>query len=140
MAIVTMTWYLDTYYGETIAAADFPRYDARAEDMILGLIRKTEAQALQLPEGTLTQVKKAIGAQIEYLYEYGLSVSVSGREAGGGFTVGKVSVNEGSSAAAASGSRSMIAPAVCVYLEQTGLLNPAVATAGEPPQVWGWWP
>ena len=132
MAIVTRTWYLDTYYGETIAAADFPRYDARAEDMILGLIRKTEAQALQLQEDVLTQVKKAICAQIEYLYEYGLSVSVAGREAGGGFTVGKVSVNEGSSSAVASGSRSMIAPAVYVYLEQTGLLNPAVGTAGNP--------
>lgn len=139
MALVTQTFYTDTYYGETIAAADFPRYDARAEDMILGLIKKTEAQVLALPSDTLLLVRKAICAQIEYLYEYGLTVAVYGKEAGGGFTVGKVSVNNGSSTAAASGARSMIAPAVYVYLEQTGLLNPAVPTAGMPPQYWGWW-
>lgn len=139
MALVTQTFYTDTYYGETIAAADFPRYDARAEDMILGLIKKTEAQVLALPSDTLLLVRKAVCAQIEYLYEYGLTVAVYGKEAGGGFTVGKVSVNNGSSTAAASGARSMIAPAVYVYLEQTGLLNPAVPTAGMPPQYWGWW-
>lgn len=140
MALVTQTFYTDTYYGETIAAADFPRYDARAEDMILGLIKKTEAQVLALPSDMLLLVRKAICAQIEYLYEYGLTVAVYGKEAGGGFTVGKVSVNNGSSTAAAAGARSMIAPAVSMYLEQTGLLYPGVPTAGMPPQAWGWWP
>lgn len=137
MALVSYEYYSGTYYGEPVAEADFPRYEARAEDLILGLIRKTAEQAEALQVDTLTAVRKAICAQVEYLYEYGIGVASYGREAGGGFTVGKVSVNEGSSAAA-SGARSMIAPAVYVYLEQTGLLDPAVPVSGMPAQYWGW--
>lgn len=138
MALVTIEYYQGTFLGEPIAAEDFPRYELRAEELILGLIRSTEATVSTLSEALQTAVKKAICAQIEYFQEYGIGVAVYGKEAGGGFTVGKVSVNNGSSTAAASGARSMIAPAVYVYLEQTGLLNPAVPTAGMPPQYWGW--
>lgn len=140
MALVTQAFYADTYLGEPIAAADFPRLDARAEDLILGLIKKTEAQAEALAAPVLLLVRKAVCAQIEYLNEYGIGVAVYGKEAGGGFTVGKVSVHEGSGTAAASGARSMIAPAVYVYLEQTGLLYPGVPAFGMPSQAWGWWP
>lgn len=139
MALVTYAFYSGTYYGEAIAEADFPKYDARAEDLILGLIKKTEDEAGALPAPVLLAVQKAICAQIEYFLEYGISVAVYGKEAGGGFTVGRVSVHEGSSSAgAATGARSMIAPAVYVYLEQTGLLNPAVPVQGMPAQYWGW--
>ena len=140
MALVTLTFYQNTYLGETVATADFPRFDARAEDLILGLIKKTEAEALALPAATLLLVRKAVCAQIEYFNEYGINVSVYGKEAGGGFTVGKVSVNNGSASAAATGAKSMIAPAVYVYLEQTGLLYPGIPTVGMPSQAWGWWP
>lgn len=140
MALVTQAFYADTYLGEPIAAADFPRLDARAEDLVLGLIKKTEAQAEAIAAPVLLLIRKAICAQIEYLNEYGIGVAVYGKEAGGGFTVGKVSVHEGSGDAAASGTRSMIAPAVYVYLEQTGLLYPGVPTSGMPSQAWGWWP
>lgn len=139
MALVTIEYYQGTFLGEPIAAEDFPRYELRAEELILSLIRMNETKAAALPEDTLTAVQKAICAQVEYFQEYGIGVAIYGKEAGGGFTVGKVSVNNGSSTAAASGARSMIAPAVYVYLEQTGLLNPAVPVAGMPPQYWGWW-
>ena len=139
MALVTIEYYQGTFLGEPIAAVDFPRYELRAEELILGLIRSTEAKVATFNEELQTAVKKAICAQIEYFQEYGIGVAIYGKEAGGGFTVGKVSVNNGSSTAAASGARSMIAPAVYVYLEQTGLLNPAVPVAGMPPQYWGWW-
>ena len=139
MALVTLEYYQDTFLGEPVAADEFPRYELRAEELILSLIRMNETKAAELPEDTLTAVQKAICAQVEYLQEYGIGVAIYGKEAGGGFTVGKVSVNNGSSTAAASGARSMIAPAVYVYLEQTGLLNPAVPVAGMPPQYWGWW-
>ena len=139
MALVTIEYYQGTFLGEPIAAEDFPRYELRAEELILGLIRSTEAKVATFNEALQTAVKKAICAQIEYFQEYGIGVAIYGKEAGGGFTVGKVSVNNGSSTAAASGARSMIAPAVYVYLEQTGLLNPAVPVAGMPPQYWGWW-
>lgn len=139
MALVTFEYYSDTFLGEPVAADEFPRYELRAEELILSLIRMNETKAVTLTGDTLTAVQKAICAQVEYFQEYGIGVAIYGKEAGGGFTVGKVSVNNGSSTAAASGARSMIAPAVYVYLEQTGLLNPAVPVAGMPPQYWGWW-
>ncbi len=138
MSLVTYNYYTQTYMGEPVLQADFPRYDARAEELILGLINKTEAEVTELSADLQTAVRKAICAQIEYFWEYGIDVAVYGKEAGGGFTVGRVSVNNGSSSAAASGARSMIAPAVYTYLERTGLLNPAVSVAGMPPQYWGW--
>jgi len=141
MALVTLEYYQDTFLGESIAEDDFPRYELRAEELILGLINKTEEEAEALEEDLpawLTAIRKAICAQIEYFLEYGIGVAVYGKEAGGGFTVGKVSVNNGSGSAAAAGARSMIAPAVYTYLERTGLLNPAVPVAGMPPQYWGW--
>lgn len=139
MALVTLEYYQDTFLGEPVAADEFPRYELRAEELILSLIRMNETKAATLTGDALTAVKKAICAQIEYFQEYGVGVAVYGKEAGGGFTVGKVSVNNGSSTAAASGARSIIAPAVYIYLEQTGLLNPAVPVADMPPEYWGWW-
>lgn len=138
MGLVTYNYYTQTYMGEPVPQADFPRYDARAEELILGLINKTEAEVTKLSADLQTAVQKAICAQIEYFWEYGIGVAVYGKEAGGGFTTGRVSVNNGSSSGAASGARSMIAPAVYTYLERTGLLNPAVPVAGMPPQYWGW--
>lgn len=139
MGLVDYDFYSKTYIGEPISTADFPRYEARGEDMILALIKRSATDTEGLPEVLRTAVKKAICAQIEYLYEYGISVSVYGREAGGGFTVGKVTVNNGSASGAASGAKSMIAPAVYMYLEQTGLINPSVETAREPwPATRGW--
>lgn len=138
MGLVTYEFYTNTYYGEPVSVDDFPRYEARAEDAILILIHKTNEEAAALPAAVLALVDKAICAQIDYLYEYGMGVSVFGKEAGGGFTVGKVSVNNGSSTGAA-GIKSMIAPAVYAYLEQTGLLNPQVDTGAEPwPATRGW--
>lgn len=140
MGLVSLTYYNDTYLGEPVPEADFPRLELRAEELILGLIGMSAANVSLLDPETATLVDKAICAQIEYLFEYGVGVAVFGKEAGGGFTVGKVSVNNGSSAGAVSGAKSMIAPAVYVYLERTGLLNPAVHTAPEPwPATRGWY-
>lgn len=142
MALVTYDYYTNTYIGESVATADFPRFEARAEDLILGLINTTADNVVRLSTTTLTAVQKSICAQIEYFQEYGIGVASYGKEAGSGFTVGKVSVNEGSSSSGtATGARSMICPAVYVYLERTGLLNPAVNTAAEPwlfGYGWGW--
>lgn len=139
MGLVTFAYYNDVYMGEPVPEADFARYEMRSEDLVLGLINMSATGVALLDENTATAVKKAICCQVEYLFEYGTGVAVYGKEAGGGFTVGKVSVNNGSSTAAAAGARSMIAPGVYVYLERTGLLNPAVGTAPEPwPATRGW--
>lgn len=139
MGLVDYNYYTETYMGEPVPVDDFPRYEKRAEKLVLNVIRKTADQAAALPAVVLDAVMDAICAQIDYLYEYGVGVASYGKEAGGGFTTGKVSVNNGSSTKAASGAASMIAPAVWVYLEQTGMLNPQVDTAPEPwPALRGW--
>lgn len=139
MGLVTYGYYTSTYLGEPVPETDFPRLEMRAEDLILGLIGMSAAGVALLDSETQTAINKAICCEIEYLNEYGIGVAVYGKEAGGGFTVGKVTVNNGSSTKAASGAASMIAPGVYVYLERTGLLNSAVGTAPEPwPATRGW--
>lgn len=139
MGLVSLAYYNDVYLGEPVPDADFPRLELRSEELILGLIGMSATNVALLDEETAELVKKSICCQIEYLFEYGIGVAVYGKEAGGGFTVGKVTVNNGSATKAASGSRSMIAPGVYVYLERTGLLNPAVGTEPEPwPATRGW--
>ena len=139
MGLVSYSYYNDTYLGEPVSQDDFPRYEKRAEMLVLSVIKRTADQAAALPAAVLDSVQCAICAQIDYLYEYGVGVASYGKEAGGGFTVGKVSVNNGSASKSESGARSMIAPSVWVYLEQTGMLNPQVDTAPEPwPALRGW--
>ena len=139
MGLVSLAYYNDVYLGEPVPETDFPRLELRSEELILGLIGMSATNVALLDEETAELVKKSICCQIEYLFEYGIGVAVYGKEAGGGFTVGKVTVNNGSSSRAEAGARSMIAPGVYVYLERTGLLNPAVVTAAEPwPATRGW--
>lgn len=140
MALVTYEYYSGTYLGEPVAEADFPRYDKRAETQIFVLTNLTETTAAELPEETLDLIRMAVCAQIEYLWENGIEVAVSGSEGGGGFTVGKVSIREGGGSSALRASQTMLAPAVYAYLERTGLLYSAVPVVGMPPQAWRWWP
>lgn len=134
--LVSETYYNGTYYGEPIEPTDHQRFEARAEDMILRLVHHTAEEVEAMPEATLNAVRMAICAQMEYLAEYGMTVGTFGKTAGG-FTVGKVSVQGGSSAATDAGARSMYCAAVYSYLERTGLLNPSVATLAEPwPERW----
>ena len=143
MAIVSYSYYTDTYLGERIAQTDFPRAEARAERLIAQIThgRATEATFAALPAFQQAAVKDAICAQIEYYALYGTDVSISGRTADG-WTVGKVTVQSGGSGAAKTGAPSMVCPSAIAGLEQTGLLNPQVPTLGDPPLVpmpwWGW--
>ena len=137
MGLVNEDYYYDEYLGEPVSYSDFPIYEKKAERLVLGLIRKTADEVEAFPEDLQTKIKDAICVEIEYMWENGLVVAISGKT-GSGFTVGKVSVQAGASAALA-GAKSMICPAVYAMLETTGLLNPAVATAAEPwPATRGW--
>jgi hypothetical protein len=139
MAIVTETYYKETYLGEPIADADFARAEARAERIIAQIThgRATAETFAALPVSLQNAVTDAICAQIEYYALYGVDVSISGRTADG-FTVGKVRVDAGKQASA-TGAASMVCPAAIAALEQTGLLNPQVQTMGEPPRLpWPW--
>lgn len=129
MAAVTFDFYMNTYRGDpAVTEADFQRLEARAEDAINALIRFRA-----VPAQFEALYQKAICAQIDYFAIYGIEAASAGLMENS-FTVGKVSIT-GGGGAARSGGASMIAPQAVAYLEQTGLLNPAVPVAGAR----GWW-
>lgn len=129
MAAVTFDFFANTYCGDpAVTEAAFPRLEARAEDAVNALIRFRA-----VPPQLEVLYQKAICAQIDYYAIYGIESASAGLMENS-FTVGKVSVT-GGGAAARSGGASMIAPQAVAYLEQTGLLNPAVPVAGAR----GWW-
>lgn len=73
MSYVDETYYYDTFYGEPVDSADFPSLCERAGELIeeLTLYRLTPATFLAMPETVQELVKKAVCAQIEYLYANG---------------------------------------------------------------------
>lgn len=130
MAIVDLTYYNNTYMGEPVATADFPRLEKRAEELI-NLVCRGQFSDEDFPT-IVTNYKNAICAQIEY-YQANGYLSVSTGQSGEGFTVGKVSVNSGGTGASfATRGVAMLSPAAQMYLEQTGLLGRAVAVPCEP--------
>lgn len=132
MAAVTYEYYTGTYIGDpAVTEADFPRMEARAEDLINQLIRYQTVPAMWE-----TAYQNAICAQVDYYATYGIDLATVGVTSPG-FTVGKVSVS--GAAQGMTGAASMVAPAARAYLEQTGLLDPSVPAAGWPrPWLWGW--
>lgn len=136
MAIVSYSYYTTEYLGEYVSETDFPRYDLRAESLIQQITKGATKQFEHMPADIQEAVKNAICSQIEYYSLYGIDVATTGIAVGGGFTVGKVSVQNGAKAGAKTGASGMVCPAVMAYLEQTGLLNPQVDTAGKP---FLWW-
>ena len=139
MAIVTYSYYTDTYMGEPIAEADFPRYEAKAERLITQITHGRAADYAALPAFQQQAIQEAICGQIEYYGLMGLDVAIAG-EMSSGWTVGKVRV-DGGNASKATGAVTMVSPSAIAALELTGLLNPQVPTIGEPanvPSPWGW--
>lgn len=126
MAAVTYDYYANTYMGDpSVTEADFPRYEARAEDAINALIRYRA-----VPPQWQELYKKAICAQIDYYGQYGIEMASSGMMENS-FTVGKVSVSGGGrDSRAVSGGGTMISPQALSYLEQTGLMSPTVPVCG----------
>lgn len=128
MGVVDYEYYSTVYMGTEATSASFPALCARACDVVGAFTRWIDPATLTEP--ALTLYKKAVCAQVDYFAVNGFE-SVSG---GGdrGFTVGKVSVSgkSGSDLKAAGAMRDHMSPLVIMYLEQTGLLNPAVPVVG----------
>lgn len=125
-AIVDYSFYTDTYKGQepSVDAGSFPALEAHAERIIGAMTRwrVTEETFLDLPHFTQTLVKLAICSQVDAIAVNGFESISAGNNVG--FTVGKVRVDGGSKT---SGTLSAsVSPAAMLYLEQTGLLNPAV--------------
>ena len=129
-AIVTYQYYTDVYMGTEADQASFPALLAHASRMIAAVTRwqATEENFSELHSLVQTQYKLAICSQIDFLSLNGLeSINDTG---GGGFTVGKVTVHAKQSSASGGAMSANISPAALLYLEQTGLMCPAVPVVG----------
>ena len=129
-AIVDFCWYQSVYMGSEADAASFPALNAHASRVIGAMTRwqVTSENLNDLPSLVQTLYKLAICSQIDYLAINGVD-SISGGD-DVGFSVGKVRVDGKSKSSAGGAMSASISPAAISYLEQTGLMNPAVPVAG----------
>ena len=130
MSAVSFEYYTNEYQGKEATQATFPALNAQAERMIGAMARwRVDDSTLEeLPSLVRTLYRLAVCSQIDYISINGIDSITGGGD--NGFTVGKVSIH-GSSGTKTGGAMSAnISPAAVTYLEQTGLMNPAVPVAG----------
>ena len=130
-AIVDFTYYHDTYMGTEANATSFPALNAHASRVIGAMARwqVDEDNFAELPSFIQTLYKLAICSQIDYLAVNGIESLYDGEDAVG-FSVGKVRVDGKAKASAGGAMSASISPAAVSYLEQSGLMNPAVPVVG----------
>ena len=135
--IVDIDWYLTVYMGQEADYTSFPPLCARAEDVINAMThgRVTCESFPSLHPTQKTLYKKAVCAQVDYFAVNGLDSVAGGTDRG--FTVGKVSISgkSGSDLVRRGVMASHVSPMAVMYLEQSGLMNPQVATV---PHYGGW--
>lgn len=129
-AIVDYSYYTTVYMGSDADQASFPALCAHAKRMIEAMTRYqvNEENFSSLHPLVQTQYKLAICSQVDFLSLNGLE-SINDTS-GGGFTVGKVTVHGKQSSGSGGAMSANISPAALLYLEQTGLMNPAVPVVG----------
>ena len=131
-AIVDFAYYSTVYMGTEATATSFPALNAHASRVIAMMTRwqVDENNFDLLPSIIQTMYKLAICSQIDFLSINGID-SLTDGENSVGFTVGKVRVEGKASRSSAGGAMSAsISPAAISYLEQSGLMNPAVPVVG----------
>lgn len=133
---VDFSYYWNVYQGKEADETSFPALCARAEDVIGAMIRWQDPSTFTPFQMTL--YKKAVCAQVDFFAVNGLEAVAGGTDRG--FTVGKVSMSgkSGSELARKGAMSDNLSPMCVMYLEQSGLMNPQVATAPDAPLV-GWW-
>ena len=126
--IVDFTFYWNVYQGKEADETSFPALCARAEDVIGAMTRW--ADPATFTPFQLTLYKKAICAQVDFFAVNGLDSVAGGNDRG--FTVGKVSISgkSGSDLVRKGSMADSLSNLVLMYLEQSGLLNPAVPVVG----------
>ena len=129
-AIVDFAYYTGTYMGTEADQASFPALNAHASRVIGAMTRwkVDETNIRELPPLVQTLYKLAICSQVDFLSINGIESLSAG--SGVGFSVGKVRVDGTSRAATGGALSASVSPAAVAYLEQTGLLNPAVPVWG----------
>lgn len=129
-AIVDFAYYSGTYMGTEADATSFPALNAHASRVIASMTRwqVTDENFSELPSFIQTLYKLAVCSQIDALAINGIDSLNSGEEVG--FTVGKVRVDGKAKASAGGAMSANVSPAAISYLEQSGLMNPAVPVVG----------
>ena len=129
-AIVDFAYYTGTYMGTEAKEASFPALYAHASRVIGAMTRwqVTEENFATFPAFVQTLYKLALCAQVDALAINGTETMTAGNNTG--FTVGKVRVDANNRAATVGALSASVSPAAVAYLEQTGLLNPAVPVWG----------
>ena len=122
MGYVTQKYYSDTFLGESVDEADFPRLLGRASEIVeeMTMYRLTPVTFLAMPENVQERVRKAICAQIEYLEANGGSDMDNGADMQSA-SLGKFSYTKASGSGNSSG-QSIYAPRAQRILMPTGLL------------------
>ena len=130
-AIVDYTFYTETYKGNEADETSFPALNAHASRVIANMARwqVDETTIDSFPSIVQTLYRLAICSQIDFLAINGVD-SLTDGEGSVGFTVGKVRVDGRSKTSAGGAMSASVSPAAISYLEQTGLMNPAVPVAG----------
>ena len=125
---VDFVYYSTVYLGKETDETSFPALCARAEDVVGAMVRW--ADPATFTPFQLTLYKKAICAQVDFFAVNGLDSVAGGTDRG--FTVGKVSISgkSGSDLARKGSMADSLSNLVLMYLEQSGLLNPAVPVVG----------
>ena len=130
-AIVDYQYYSTVYMGTEATSASFPALNAHASRVISSMTRwqVDEDNFSELPSLIQTMYKLAICSQVDYLAANGIESLYDGEDTVG-FSVGKVRVDGKAKASAGGAMSASISPAAISYLEQTGLMNPAVPVVG----------
>ena len=130
-AIVDFAYYTETYMGTEADEASFPALNAHASRVVANMTRwqVDETTIDQFPSLVQTLYRLAVCSQIDFLAINGVD-SLTDGEGSVGFSVGKVRVDGKNKTSAGGAMSASISPAAISYLEQTGLMNPAVPVAG----------
>lgn len=130
-AIVDFQYYTETYKGSEADQASFPALNAHASRVIANMTRwqVDETTIDELPSLIQTLYRLAVCSQIDFLAINGVDSMTDG-EGSVGFSVGKVRVDGRSKTSTGGAMSASVSPAAISYLEQTGLMNPAVPVAG----------
>ena len=129
-AIVDFNFYSTVYMGKEADATSFPALNAHASRVIDSMARwQVNPENFDtFPSLVQTLYKLAVCSQVDFLAINGIDSMSTGEEVG--FTVGKVKVDGKAKANAGGAMSANISPAALLYLEQSGLMNPAVPVAG----------
>jgi hypothetical protein len=130
-AIVDFQYYSDTYKGSEADETSFPALNAHASRVIANMTRwRVDEETIdQLPALVQTLYRLSVCSQIDFLAINGVD-SLTDGESAVGFSVGKVRVDGKAKASTGGAMSASISPAAISYLEQTGLMDPAVPVAG----------